>query len=1054
MKKLLIYILTVFSWLMTGCNFNQVDRTKHDEAVQTELKTFSVDNSKDEKKENFELTAKDIYEKMNAHEHFQVVARCRQLMTDPKSFEFLSITNKQLGVTVLGYYNFSLMELVRTNKQGEELNHYKKWLLQGCNAKLQNCETISLLRRDPRSVLLVLEIIKIASTSPDLDEYYKLIEVGKQVHGWVANPALETAYLQRGQEYFDYLEQQGSKRQSDLDRHIRIFQMSLGNFTFSSKDKSMKPWLAKINAWKYSKSERSSAALGSIKLFSAMAKNYMYDKGNLDKNLSESLLALKSAKDQLGDSFDTSLKLMLKDSAKTKAMKKLGIDFQFALSSEFYNEYFYVIDRLYRGHLDLEDANVFWDGSKKEEENFSKILQTYVRIEFIKMVFNTSEYVVQVFQKNDIPNEKLFEEVINKSQPTTEDWAQLLSRFQNIYNFVKPKSHGNGSKLIKDATFLNSFNKTIKYFAINPNMFAIGNIMIDLEAEVTVKSFWGILFKVNPKEIMQQLIDGAIDKPWFIFGGDSSPLNKTDLMMSFYFGVQAGLFDFFKNVKDANSAPRVTEAKFFASAIRRTLSEDTSKISRAIEQLEDYAQNRVTSFEKAGEFCKPLQDKNTNFTLQFDTVDLAKWSLFGTADDFLIKDLREFYSKGPLATFSEVRNVYESRLIQIKSMMEIIEKTQDGGDESRKLSAEIKKEVAQYDLIKKKFFVAAIQQHRRVSTCLNEMMLMERERSLDFYENEIKFFSTVYDEKVKTTNEKGLYVYTELDLLNRLKAYSSKLKPSIVFNDPTDTDKAQLGLKLYVVPFVDIATSRLFSKEEFVSYALRGLASTELKKYDWLRMTGEMSPLTAKLESMLALYNMRFDLDQIGPRADHISPGEILKHAAFQLKYIGISEREAKILRILGQRSRETKDKMLKVLFKVPDSEFIGILDSSLDKWLQTDTDLKEGLDFYSAKINLGGLSFETPDSIWKIVESKYKKKIISLDRKVDEIIKSLENFKQEVPEQSLTITYELSETGGKYSPTLIKDGHYGVISKNLVDKLKGVMQNFHKAQTNGEFKK
>lgn len=1069
------FFILMLSGFIAGCNFNKVERAQHEAAIDTELKVGAPDAREGVVKlaqKDLDSQVQQIYKKMTAKDYLGVAHDSYKMLTDPKRFQYLSLHNQISGDALLGYYNYSLLELLKQRQGGPELSNYKELALKGCSERLKACESITYLQRDPRSVVLITEILKAEESKLSVEEYYRLVGLGVEVNGRVRSVALENYYLKRGNEYFEFLDKKGSERKEDLDRHVRLFQLILTHFTLDPKDGTSRKWIEDSNPWKYSKSSRSSSVLGSNKLFALASAQSIYSGNHLTKSLNEAIENMKSTADGLGESFYSTVQSMSQKPIAAKALNRLKIETSEVLAPSFYNEYFFLIDRLYRGHLDLEEANLFWEGTRKDPEGFSKVLQPYVKIEFMKMVFRTFDYVVRVFQNSKTTNNQLFDEVINKSRLITDDWSQLLSRIQNIYNFVRPKSTEKESKFNQDLKFLSSINNTVKYFSIYPNMLAVGDIMIALQGEVKIKSFWDFDFTINPKEVMMQLIDGTVEKPWFIFGGDTAPLNKTELLVSFFFGSQAGLFDFFRQIKDENGAPLVSEEKFFANTIKRTLSEDTNRLTRAVEDLEQYVNNRKVDFESAAAVCAPLEKKNYDFSVQFDAEDLAKWSLFGTFDGFLIGRMVELFAGGPIGVFAEIRDAYESRLIQIKSMMEIIETNLEGED-AKKFSAALEKEVAYYEGIKKRFYQNSMALHRKVSTCLNEMMSKERERALDFYESESKFFSGVYFEAVKSlqnnlqnigagqpkpTNnlriDNGYFVYTEWDLLQRLMATSALLKPKVVFNEPRKESKDALALHLFRVPFFNSDTAKLLSQEEFVSYALRGITSQDTTRFAWLKKTGNLHPLTLKLRNMMDLYNMGFDLEKQKSKVDRITVEEILKEGAFYLSHIGISDREAKVLKSLRLRSRESKDTLVGVLFDGPDSGFRGILDFAFDKWAHADSDLKEGLDYYSAKVNLDGFSFEVPAPIWKIIEAKYKRKIKSLDSRIEEILSGITNFQKVVPESSLQVTYELSSTGGVYSPRLIQDGHYGLVSKPLVDNLRKAMDNFHNTKTKGEFKK
>ncbi len=1094
MKNIVLFLIT--GLVLNACNFKSVDKQNHEAAKTAEFVTAVKDDAVDIKSDPNWL--KEIYDLMTQKDYGSVIRKSSDLLGNAKTFQELNTEKVKEGTALLGYYNFSLLENLKAGSNKNGFENYLSWALKGCDKNLQGCESISFLKRDSKSVSVITEILKQKKDSLKITEYYSLIQLGFEVNNQIRTKELEMFYIVKGKEYYDYLDKAGVGERDNKERHTHLFQLILSQNKIDKSDPKMVDWLKQLNPWKYSRYDQSYTVLGSFKIFEVAAKSFIYDDKKLSTSLSQVITELKTTKDSLGISFYTSLKEIKADIArgqkeedlkilnddeqkkvklsliKAQVIKNFKINMETLLADSFYSEYFYLVDRLFRGHIGVDEANLFWEGTNKSEADVTRVIELYSKIELLKMIFKTNTYMGEIFKQKDIPNDRLFEQVVNRSQPITDEWSIFLTRIEKLTIFVKQKIDSKKSAMADTEKSLLSIGRNVKYLATYPNMMVIGDTMIDLQAELTVASFWGIPIKIDPKQVMKIILDGKIEQPWFIFGGDSSSLNKTETIFSYFFGLESGVFDFFALLKN-NTTGKAAKLKFFQNAVKRTLSEETTALKKAIETMEDQNTNKDVAFQNTMITCGLVKKGDLDFSMTAPAEDIKKYLLFGNSTNSTIQTLYNLYNSGPIGQYMNFRDGFESLVIQIRSMMEILA-LKLTSDVDKQALADLNKEMESYEELKRRFYEVAVEQHHKVSGCLNKLVKLEMDRTLQIYEMEASFFGKVYDEAAKIRaatdpkQKKDLleaaksslslgandivadqqYIFSNWSLIKRVIEYSKNLKPAGLFDLPDQTTQDQIDLAMFPpIPFIDFVSKKLYSRDEFISFALRTVLAQSTDRFRWINTMGELTPLFNKMSSVMSLYNLRYDVDTSKTKAKAISVEEVIEEAGNILKFISIGAREEKVLSYLKLRSRDTKDKLVGILFDSPDSEFKGVMDSSFEKWMQGATDMKEATNFYNDMANLEKFVFPIPENVIGIVESKYRRKVEAMNTRIREIFAGLEAIEKSTKVEDYQVRYELNEgTRGLYSPSLIKEGNYRILSKIVVEDARKTLNNFHKVKT------
>lgn len=1126
MKKELKYllVLNVLSLGLASCNFKSVDKQNHEGARTAEFVTDISDPALNVQSDPNWL--KNIYNLMSKKDHASVVKAASEMLRNEATFQKLSSEKAKEGTILLEYYNYSMLERIKANSKGPEIENYYLWAIKGCDKNLKGCESLNFLKNDSKSALVITEIVKLRKDSLAISDYYRLIQIGFEVNNQLRTPELEMLYISRGKEYFDHLEKAGVEEKDNKDRHTRLFQMILGQNTIDKNDPKMVEWLKQLNPWKYSRFDPSYTKLGSIKVFEVAAKNFIYENKKIASGLKQVILENNKASDSNGASFYQSLKLIKDEIAKAKSnenlkilndvemekgrlaliksqvFKNFKIDIDALMVDSFFTEYFYLVDRLFRNHIGLDEANLFWQGTLKNENEVTKMIDIYTKVELIKMAFRTNIYMGETFKQKDVPNFKLFEQVINRSQPITDEWSMFLAKVNTLITFVKQKADNEKSALmVESEKNLNSISRNVKFLSIYPNMFVIGDSLIDLDAPVTVQSFWGRPIRVEPKTVMKIILSGTVEEPWFIFGGDTAPLNKTETIFAYYYGLELGVFETFSVLKNGTSGT-AAKLKFFQTAVRRTLADHTSKVKEATEKLEDMNANKDVTHQNSMVRCEMIEKGNFDFSVSNNADDIKKYLLFGTRRDGTISELYKLYLNGPMSSYRDMdgsekfRDSFESMLIQIKSMMQIFESRLESEEDKQVLSA-LKKEMAWYEDLRQRFYAAALEQHKKLGDCLNQFIKLEGDRTITMYELEADYLGTVYDQAKKVreaqgANEKKLaleaakatlklgdndvlteqrFLFSQWSLVKRVIENSKNLKPVVEFELPDQESQDKYDLKIYTVPFLDLSNGRAFSRDEFISYGLRTIQTHPSENFRWINTILDVEPMLYKLMSIVSIYNLWFDLSKTVSdseddrseklsklkklKSERITAEEILGEGKTILNFLSISEREEKILNYLKLRSRNTKDTLVGVLFDSPDADFKGIIDKVFEEWMSTDKDITEATNFYNERLNLEKFVFPLDKKVVEIVEEKFRTKVSSMDERTTEIFTALNKLASSTKDEDFNIRYELGDgRRGLYSPSLITNGNYRVVSKSVVEEARNTLNNFHKIKTGGCFLK
>lgn len=946
--------------------------------------------------------------------------------------------------TALSYYNFAFLKLSE-NEKIKRFSTYQKLLLKGCNQALTSCENLAFFKTDPKTATIIAEI---AENTKDITQYYQLLGVAIDLNNSLRNRKTEILYIKRANEYASHLRKQDvAASESLLQKHGLIFESILSESEANKKDSTYEKIITDFNPWTYSRLEANEFPYGIKQMFAIAAEHYLYDndKKRLSPLLANSIESIQNTSDKVGPSFKMTLDELTRDSKNREVLKNLKID-QHAKNSELINnEYFFMIDRLYRGHLGIEEVSLLWNGSKKDESKLLDIAHFYIKIEFVKMLFDTNKYMSSILFQRDIPNNELFRQVIQRSEPLTKQWGTMLSRIENISIFATQqlRSNKDNSENLKNIQMIiNEVKNTASYMSIMPNQFLLTYKMIDLKAPLTINTWWGAQLSIDPTTIVNLLLDGDFKEPWFIYGGNTTALNKIEIIYAINYAMLAGTFDAF----------HVPAVDFFKKVLKKSMQSD-------IDQLENILRNSIdqrssdSNYQAFLNICENENAKNKNYSVQLDLTDLQNFSLFGSPSSGYIKSGYGIYNHvGPINSVYEARARIESRLSQVKAITNLIK------------IPEIDSEIKKIEDLKLAFIKELTSQHRLVNDCTTKLMMLEKERQGLVLKEHMNFVAKVYDLlKAKydknEVNESLLipgesikdhtFSFNHYAFLKRIHMHSQNMSPRVDINEPDQMTINALSSKIEKISFLNNSNQTAKSKEEFISEAMTLLNPQTNHVLLWLQETTKISHWISKINAMVYLYKMGLESNL----KEAVSAKEIIQESIKLTRFINIEEQDKTWLLAMNRKEQVPRQELNGFLFESSGNDYIGIMDQFFAEATDFRFTLNEANSFYTTYKNLGNFLFPPSFDVHVKIDENYRIAVQRSEKITNDFIEEIK--KLEPYHEYLKIRIRVDgDSDQLYTTKLIDGGRSVLVDQRKIQDIKAQWIEFHSRKTANHFKK
>jgi hypothetical protein len=1119
--------LALFSLLLVvSCNYKKVERNPHesDTAPGTpgSLKPTSLEALKAEERSLLEQTDLNaIHTQMTSikteSDALLVLEKLESSLINSKVWRNPNLKNHEKVVQALSYYNFSLVQLNKLAPQSAQtdkhLDRFQSLAMESCDADLAGCQNISWLKQDARS----RDVIEILATrldakletvckdkiicGPFVKQYFDLLAVGISLGNATKSIELESLYLRRASLYSTYIGGDDLNAKNYQLRHGRIFEMILDRHPLSGDDKKLSELVQQFKPWSYSRLEQNVFPFGTEKIFSFAARHLMYtaDKKTLSKEFKDSLVAIKAKNDKSEVSFLNRFKELQSSSDSASIFKNLNLNLSAVESDSFYNEYFYIIDRLYRDHLSMEDVSQIWEASNKDAEILTKTIDLYLKVELVYMLVDTNRYFAKTIKDPRLTSNRLFIKTIEESQPLTSRWQKMFSRMDRLRIFCSLQMRTdmvveNQLKLQTAIQQINSLPRNTNFLSVYPNMLMLGYFMIDADAAFEYTTFWGAKLRIDPTTIVDYMLSGGFDQPWYFFSGDSAKVNKTGIIYSLYYALNLGSFETFSTIKDERGSPRLDRISFFKKALKKTMADVLSTIEDTTRNSEN---NRVgaSGIAALNDVCKYEKEGVKDYSVSVSYEDFSKYVLFGARSSGLIQTALSFYGQLDKYHYAEskskisegnrpARVTIQDRLTQLKAMMiplrDSIKKIPGKSSaEIEKLLVELEKEFTGIEQTLRALLIEGTTAHREISACLDRMVEMERERQGKVFLAEMKHLEGVYNamkaiheapEAQKAELAQSLatelklgktevivgkkYKSNKLDILTRFGRFANAYQPKVDLTEPDSYSSEKMMKTEREVNFIDSKTGLPVSKENFIASGMSMHNRTNASTVSWLgNVTADT--FNTKLAALISLYRLKYDLSDHKGLEATISAKDLIDVSVAKAKFLKIRPEEKVWMRMMGQFELIPVTDMHDFLFDKTLETTKGILDDTFHQATKIDSDLDEVLRFKTDFDSKGSLIFPLPaqgveDEIFK----QYAQIVSRSEAVVFDFIKAIKAYETKITADDLKMTYRLSQTGEDvYSPTQIVGGTSILIDRRDINDIQKKIEDFHFRLTQGKFR-
>lgn len=1123
---------------MSSCT-KSVQRTVHEGPKDTAMKDQSdvdasplVTTQSDDSLQKFQgLDVKALQDQGAAakttSQHLEVIKQLSPALLSSAQMRRPDVVYSQKFRDLLRVLNNSIIAVSNLDAKNAELltvlKTYQGLATEGCTASGQSCQNIRILGQDLHSSRVIyLQLLQMRDSirglkatqnttqlEAEIRNYYSLIGVAYDLKLKQKDADLDFLYMVYARSYADLLIKENTPASlEELRRHGRIFQTVLQAFPTDVKNPQFQEFLIDFKPWTYSRTQSGLFPYGNRELFSAAAKVSLYE-GNsrqLSKSFKEAIKTIQSQKDQFGPSF-----LQLVTDMKTKYSNMLGafqVPVDQILSDSFYDEYFFMIDRMYRGHLSMEEVTELWNISGKDLSLLSSKYETYLKINLLEALLYTIEEMKKIYATNAAESDKMFEVVLQNSKYISNHWGEVLNPARQVATFVIEqisRESADSKKSFQIKSLLESVDRNAKVLSVYPNMMLMVYLMAQKDMNITYRTWWGAEIKIDPATIINELFQGNLSS-WFRFGNLSNDgISKFELNHAFHYAILSGIFDAFKGQKKLDGSPVLDYSSFFGTIIRRYLNQEIEALNKALSTIAEFPAN--AKFQTALNFCDALSQKNDKqqISLTMDDMDtLRSYLVTGSGSEgkaSITGIMQLLYDDGEfgLSTVSSMlRFSINPKLMQMRLLADVLEMNKaqlsaDGQTES--LIKQVREQIAEIESKKLKYYETALGLHRQVSQCQNTAMNLESDYRNRFVKLEAARLGKIYDgyselagkqngltaeslaalkktpdfgidEKLEDISEQG-YTYNQLNFFIRAKNWLISQSPvSVDVKLPAVAFERVEAYQMRVtIPFKN-SNGQLVKKSDFIKSALQWTNNSQEKTFiTWTDTWTGWKSKSGKVSSLSSMYRLGLELDaklskrdgNKGASTQRVTADEVLSESSDLLRMAHISDADLEVMNWLSLTRKVSVD-ALKMFFPIdsdPQSSPLEnvYLNATINGERGNDLFLLDAQAFYEYKIMSLKYIFAPPEAIDQRIRSYYVPYVQNAEWVKDDFNQAIQRLEsKELPPwgaKDLVYRIENGAVAEKWTPSRVRGANGETLNLLLsrergMDKLTNNLRGFH----------
>jgi hypothetical protein len=847
-------------WQQEGARTWTAQQTPVEEEVRDDaFYKFDLDRAYQELKTGGDLTT-DILQPLSD------IVLNRKFIEDPRYFtqrlqQMVSVFNSALAI-----------EYKKSSKNqafGKIKDAYYQTVFSGCTRDLRrDCRNAGLFSKDGRHTLIMTllareldpqieEHLK-AAGSPNkciendeacrnlIEERYRRLAMGVYKSNEYADQDFAFAYLKYARVYAlfaDYMKKQPVAKGAEFSSmslsylsevHGKIFETLIATYKPKDlNDPEFRAFVENFRPWSYSRSRADMFQYGTGVMFELGAKCCLYEDSSrtkLSKSVTDAIAETQNERDGFGLSFTQMIEDIRKDYG-DRLFRNLGLSSLISdigrKDSSFFNEYFFIVDRLFRGHLSTSEIDMMLrnTNSARARAELPKMIASYVKVYLVYMVVETNRYMADIYNSN-LASDQIFEQAILRSRNLTSRWytiqgqIDLLDKLMNSYFkdlLVTSKEYNDTFNLLR------AINRNIHYISVYPNMIVMNYFLSKMKGSITFDSWWGKI-SINADTILKAFFDGDIVSPWFHFGKDLEPMDRLMLLYSLEYLLSTESMKAFV-AKDSTGSGN-DRSKFFELIFSQYLGDGVDELRTGINEI-----LRSTSGNALAPYTKELcdyelnGDKSLSRRVVINFLELDRFTYSGLGNNSANGVLNSFLTTSSRSAAS-LLDIIDVRRTYVRAMIEVIEgdllrtgqiaKKGDPHPDLEKPRALIK----QLNDIQTRLRQLFISNHKRYFDCSIRLRETERRRANRLYDEEREHLGKIFDmmkplaeitdskqldDKVKAINESYFrakdsgYTFDRLDGMNyRLSKYDllMRMKKRIeadIFLQPTEKEKKSYG---------------------------------------------------------------------------------------------------------------------------------------------------------------------------------------------------------------------------------------------------------------------
>lgn len=1137
--KFIFSLPLALSLSLSACNFSKVERVTHEGAIQ-DNKATGTDADPLDKKDRRSSDIDPV--KINAvrsTDLSSIYQRVQGIKTEADALSIIQelgngvlapeiIDNPALNIEAnvlsgLTYYNAAHIQLFSIKPLSEsaarQMDQYIEFISKGCSENLDNCSRIKWAKRDPRTHQVLTQIatkkesgIPASCNSPEcakqLQGLYQIIAMSFATSNMNKNVDLYKVFTKRLHDYVAVLEK--NKNTESLKQQGVLFDTIVNNLDEKEDVEIILPIIKSRPPWNFSRSSNISFNFGSEKIFRVASKNILYVNGKLNPDLQK--MMLEEQKEMIidgkknpkaNDTIYLTAKKLKEDPSTTHVFKNLNFNVDPFLADSFYDEYFFIVERLRKDHLNFDEAEAIWQGSKKDLSVLIKKIQDIARLELVDLVVRTNKYFSVVLETKNLPSDRLFIKSVEDSRPLTETWGLYFSRLSKVSNLLgqiatnSSLSDEDRKKVDAAKNFIITIKRNVKFMSVYPNMLTLGYFMIKIDAMFTIETWWGAKISIDPKTIVNFLLDGGFENTWYIFAGDSSPLNKSEILLAFDYALRLGSFEIFGQAKDEAGNSKIDRLQFF-KGLKSTMDENIKQLTDTIEKIQRVENESDTNLLLS--VCQTPEFKGVQVNMKLETFE--QYALFGDTNKGLIGTAAKYYestkdyfnvpARSGSGKVYSLRDSLNNRFLQLRAMslplLENIKSMNIAESEKTILLQKVQSEIRDVYSKLQTYYMAALNNHHLIKNCTQALVKAERERQFYILNSEIKHFTDVYNAMLAVYNEKtpakkselakslesqvrvsaevlesDTYRYSKFDVYSRFKAYSSspELKIKVQVDDPVSSTGDTLKADPRIVPFIDMQSNSPVSLERFLKTAMSSYNSQGTNTIQWFRNNTVHKLSQIKQESMIAIYKLGFDLGlqktEVKYKDRKLKPilaEDIVNETASLALSLNIAPEEEKVMRLMGQFDLVPFSDLQGFLFDTTETDFYGVVDNVFLMTTRIQEDLGEAERYYKERLNTrraNSMIFPMNPEVEKAIHEIYQSLVKKDEALVADFIRGIRVVQQKFSQNPLKFAYRLIDEGNTqmiYDQSKITGGGSVLVDERKVKALNDTIFDFHNRRT------